>query len=277
MKTLSNHLFLYDKDCPLCRWYTDLFLKYKLLNEENRVAYQDIKQENFKYVDFSIARNKIALIDCDKQRVIYGIDAITVMLSMPFPFVKYCMKVKPIYWVMEKVYSFISMNRKIIIPVNCSQKGSCNPTRSWFWRIVFIVFCGLIVNIVVGNFFTHHLQKYFIGNALYGDTIYFSIQILFQIVACRFFKEKNIYDYLGQLAFVSFLGALLLGFFGLGISILQHFNIQVEMLSPFCYGVVFCFMFFEHQRRIKTMEIVSRLTYTWLLIRILMYPLAFIM
>jgi hypothetical protein len=92
---------------------------------------------------------------------------------------------------------------------------------------------------------------------------------------CLFFKEKNSYDYLGQIAFVSFLGAVILGFCGMGLSVLQHFEINISMLQPFCYGMVFAWMFMEHRRRILISEMDWRLSYTWVLIRLIMYPLAF--
>jgi len=176
---------------------------------------------------------------------------------------------------MENFYMLVSMNRKIIIPVNCEKAGSCSPSRSWFWRWFFIVLCALAVNGLVGNYFTTHLSNYFIGNPLYGDTIYFAIQLGFQYLMCLFFKEKNSYDYIGQIAFVSFLGALILVFCGMGLSLLQHFNINISMLQPFCYGMVFAWMFMEHRRRILISEMDWRLSYTWVLIRLMMYPLAF--
>ncbi len=275
MRTLSNHLLVYDKYCPLCCWYTGLFIKYKLLDEHSRVAYQDIDSAKYPTVDYIIAQNKIALINTQKGNVIYGIDAISIMLSIPFPFVGFFIKFKPIHWFMEKFYMLVSMNRKIIIPVNCNKDVSCSSSRSWFWRWLFVVLCALTVNVLVGNYFTTHLSSYFIGNPLYGDTIYFAIQLGFQYLMCLLFKEKNRYDYLGQIAFVSFLGAVILAFCGMGLTLVQCFNINISMLQPFCYGMVFAWMFMEHRRRILISEMDWRLSYTWIFVRILMYPLAF--
>jgi hypothetical protein len=49
------------------------------------------------------------------------------------------------------------------------------------------------------------------------------------------------------------------------------------MLEPFCYGVVFCFMFFEHRKRLKITGMQKWLTLTWILYRLAIYPIAFIL
>lgn len=275
MKTLTNHILLYDKDCPLCVWYTGIFVKYKLMHESVRVSFQEIDREKYSNVDYWQAQNKIALINTETQEVIYGIDAITLMLKIPFPLIGILMKFKPIHWFMTQVYSLISLNRKVIIPISCSKLGSCSPARNWFWRIMFILICGLSVNLIVGNYFVNHLSQYFIGNPFYGDSIYFVVQLLFQTLVCLVIGEKNIYDYVGHISIVSFFGALFLGLFGLGLNAMSHSSIHIQMLEPFGYGAVFAWMFMEHRRRMHITEMDWRLTYTWLLIRIIMYPFAF--
>jgi len=48
------------------------------------------------------------------------------------------------------------------------------------------------------------------------------------------------------------------------------------MLHPFIYGLVFCWMFMEHRRSLLLSDMDSRLSYTWVLYRLLIYPFAFI-
>jgi predicted DCC family thiol-disulfide oxidoreductase YuxK len=276
MKTLTNHTLLYDQDCPLCHWYTNLFLKYKLLDENGRIAFQEVDEANFPLVDFELARNKIALVNRINGEVYYGIDSLAKVLGTNFWIVSYFLKFKFIHWFFEQLYNFISYNRKIVIPVSCNKSASCNPSRNWFWRIVFIFFCAVVVNLIVGHYFTRHLSSFFIGNPVYGDSIYFMGQLLFQWIVCLLLGERNWYDYLGHVSFVSFLGALMLGFFGLGLSLLGYFHIQIQLLQPFCYGMVYAWMFLDHRKRLEIADMDWRLTYTWLIYRLMIYPFAFI-
>jgi predicted DCC family thiol-disulfide oxidoreductase YuxK len=275
MNTLKNYSLLFDRDCPLCHWYTSTFIKYKMLDENGRIAFQEIDEMDYPSIDFYKATNKIALLNRENGEVVYGVDSLTKVLNYNFPFIGFFMKLKPVYWFFDQLYNFISFNRKIVIPISCSNSSSCNPTRNWFWRSAFMVFCCLVVNVLVGHYFQQHLANYFKGNPIYGDTIYFMVQCVFQYFMCLLFNEKNVYDYLGHVSFVSFLGALFLAFCGQILNSIHYFNINIAMLQPFCYGLVFAWMFMEHRRRILTARMDWRLSYTWLLVRLIMYPFAF--
>jgi hypothetical protein len=88
-------------------------------------------------------------------------------------------------------------------------------------------------------------------------------------------KQRNFYDYIGQVAFVSFLGGLLLGFFDLGLLFLKSIGFETELLVGVCYGIVYLFMVYEHARRIKILGFSGWLTITWIAYRLLIYPIAF--
>lgn len=276
MKTLNHYLLLYDQDCPLCNWYTTLFVKYKFIRQSVRVPYHEFDFSAYAHIEPILASNKIALCNRKNTNVLYGIDALGFILSNRFPWISTLMKWKPFYILMSWLYAFISYNRKIILPVSCARTNACNPSRSLLWRSFFIIFSAIPVSILVTSYFLNHLQSYFIGNPLYGDLIYFSGQLLFQYLACRLLGEKNIYDYLGHLSIISLFGALLLFCLGLGLDFLQSIGLEISMLQPFMYGLVFCWMFMEHRRRLLLSDMDSRLSYTWVLYRLLIYPFAFI-
>jgi len=42
MKTLKNHLILYDEECPMCAVYTQAFVKSGMLEPEGRASYQKL-------------------------------------------------------------------------------------------------------------------------------------------------------------------------------------------------------------------------------------------
>jgi predicted DCC family thiol-disulfide oxidoreductase YuxK len=273
MKVLKNHTLLYDVDCPLCKWYTNLFLQYNFLDKEGRMPFSEA-EKHFTF-DKELAKNKIALVNRTTGEVTYGIDSLIKVLGNNFPFILWLMKIRPLHWLLDKLYSFISYNRKIVIPSNTCNSFACTPSKSWLWRILFILFCMFIVSIIVTPYFTTHLAAYFIGGVHYSDAVVFAGQLVFQTIMCIALNEKNIYDYLGHVSFVSFLGALLLLFFSIGLHIFAYFNINVQMLQPFCYGVVFCCMFFDHKRRLEVAGLNKWLTLTWIVFRLCMYPFVF--
>ena len=42
MKTLSNHVILYDSECPMCTIYTYAFTATGMLDTEGRAPYQEM-------------------------------------------------------------------------------------------------------------------------------------------------------------------------------------------------------------------------------------------
>jgi len=41
MKTLKNHMILFDAECPMCRVYTHAFVKTGMLDHNGRSSYQE--------------------------------------------------------------------------------------------------------------------------------------------------------------------------------------------------------------------------------------------
>ena len=75
MKTLKDHVILYDSDCPLCNVYTKGFVKYKMLDKDGRKPYDQFDFEKHSHVNKSLACDKIVLLDKNSGEVTYGIDS----------------------------------------------------------------------------------------------------------------------------------------------------------------------------------------------------------
>lgn len=275
MKRTNQQMLIYDKDCPFCRWYTGVFVRTGLLSEGGRIPFNEaIESQELKF-DLQLSRNKIALVDQTSGEVKYGIDSLLAVLGNRFKWIEKVGSFPPIHFLLSLLYSFISYNRKVIAPSKCNGTCDCTPDRNYFWRIAFIVVCGFLVNNATGLYFSIHLEKFFIGSPFYTDLIFFASQIVFQFAAFRLLKQRNFYDYAGQVSFVSALGALLLVFFHFGLNVLAHWGMNTEMLAPFCYGMVYLFMLLEHARRLKILEMSGWLSVTWVLFRFCIYPFAF--
>lgn len=271
---IQHNRLIYDKDCPFCSWYTGLFIRTGFLNENGRIPYNEAITDRQLHFNHTEARNKIALINTETGSVKYGAESLLAVLGTKFPLVQKVGLFPPILFLINQLYSFISFNRKVIAPSDCSGSCDCTPTTSYFWRWMFIAFCALVVNIITALYFNQHLNEYYTGIPN-SDLIFFALQLIVQSAVFILLKQKNLYDYLGQVSFVSCLGALLLLFFHLGLHWLRQFGINIDLLQPFCFGVVVTFMFFEHKRRVRLLQLSQGLSITWILFRIGIAPFAF--
>lgn len=271
----ANYTLLYDEACPLCKWYTGLFLKYGLLNEKGRMAYQQINTAVFPMVDLEKAKDKIACIDQTTGKVVYGIDSLLTIIGQRFPWIQKIGSWKIIHFLLSLLYNFISYNRKIIAN---SKKNSiecaCDPSKNYPYRIAFLILISLATWAIVDTFFTRYLAEFLIKKPV-NDGVLLIAQLAFQLIAFQLLRQKNSYDYLAHVAFVSFLGALLLWFTTIGLNLLNHFQLDTSLLAPVCYGIVILFMFMEHKKRLERNNWTAWLSVTWVLFRIGIYFLVF--
>lgn len=272
---MENISLLYDEDCPLCRWYTRLFVKYGILDTDGRISYNKYVVLYPTKVNADLAQTKIACINHQTNQVYYGIDGLLLVLGNQFKIIRILGNFKPINLFLKLLYLFISYNRRIFAPVaKRTVECTCEPPKSILWRSIFIVLLSFVTYLIVGWYFEHFLTHYMLPNTP-NDLILLIAQMGFQWGAFVLFRQKNSYDYLGHLVFTSFLGALLLAFFGIGLHTLNLFGIETEFLAIVCFGITILFMFLEHKRRIQLKEWTWKLTISWVVFRILIYPFVF--
>ncbi|MNU88382.1 hypothetical protein D3C71_781910 [compost metagenome] len=271
----ANISLLYDEDCPLCRWYTAKFVQYNFLTPQGRISYSKHIQDFQGVIDADLAQTKIACVNHDTQEVTYGVDSLLMILSQRCQIIGTIGKFKPINYLLQLLYLLISYNRKIVAPgpkqkVDCA----CEPSRSVLWRFIFIALISWITYQIVHWYFTHFLSSFLIENQV-NDFVLLTLQLLFQTSFFLLLRQKNLYDYLGHLAFTSFLGALVLLAFGILIQFLSVIGIDTGFFAIICFGITICFLFLEHKRRIQLKSWTWKLSLTWIVFRVLIYPLVF--
>lgn len=267
---------LYDPDCPLCRWYTRVFVKYRLLDPAGRISYTEYVMQHPGEIDPDIAQTKIACIDHQTNEIRYGIDGLLLLIGHHSRIIRVLGHFKPVNWFLKILYLLFSYNRRIFAPI--AQKSrfecSCEPPKSVLWRMVFIVLISLLTCVNVNGYFHQFLDDYLVAGAPH-DLILLTGQIGFQWLAFLLFGQKNSYDYIGHLVFVSFLGSLMLLFFGIGLRLMEFMGIETQFLGVVCYGITIAFMFFEHKRRVGLKNWTWKLSLSWVAFRIAIYPLVF--
>ncbi|MCD9855631.1 DUF393 domain-containing protein [Epilithonimonas sp. JDS] len=115
MKTLQNHILIYDNDCPMCNVYSKGFIKSGMLDENGREAFSEISPEIKNKIDFHRSKNEIALINTKENKVIYGLESLLTIIGNSFPTLEKIAITKPLYWFFQRLYKFVSYNRKQII------------------------------------------------------------------------------------------------------------------------------------------------------------------
>lgn len=265
MKTLNHQTLLYDKDCPLCNAYTSGFIKAKLLDSNGRKAYCDLNSANYSFVDLKRATNEIALIDTKNKTVVYGIDSMLKVLGNAFPLLEHVGNLKPIKFGLKKLYSFISYNRKVIIPSKEDKSPTlqCVPDFNYKYRTIYILFATLVTSIVLFKF------SKTIGIIPESSFLRACLMVLgqigFQVLFISKVTRQKRVTYIGNLMTISLMGSLIL-IPALIINRLVNLN---EMALLAWFGLTFGLMLYEHIRRIKLLEFPSYLSATWVLYRML--------
>jgi predicted DCC family thiol-disulfide oxidoreductase YuxK len=212
MKTSNNLLLIYDDLCPLCVWYTGLFVKYGLLDASNRKPFSQVSDQLLQKIDFEKGKDEIPLIDLGTGRAHYGIDALLMILQTKVPLIGKIGRWKPLNWLLRKMYKFISYNRKVVVAKKCG-KGDidCSPAFNLFYRslLLLIAFAmGMLVVPVVYRLLLQSLPGY---NIPLRSVLAAALLVAFvNYAAAIIFPFNKAIEYLGQHAMLCFLFLILM-------------------------------------------------------------------
>ncbi|WP_139166118.1 DCC1-like thiol-disulfide oxidoreductase family protein [Chryseobacterium jejuense] len=259
MKTLQNHTLIYDNECPMCSIYSKGFTKCGMLDENGREAFTEISVRNKNLVDFNRAKNEIALVDHENNKVTYGLDSLLLIIGSSFPLLEKIARIQPLYWFFKKLYSFVSYNRKQIIPSRKDNtEQSCVPDFNLKYRLAYITFVALFSAYIL-SLYSGRLGVNLTPNFLRELAVCFG-QILWQTLFLKAYLKDKIWDYLGNMLTVSLLGTLLLI-----PAMLTNFAPVFYLIY---FGVVVCIMFLEHLRRCRILKLNMLPTISWILFRL---------
>lgn len=263
MKTLKNHLILFDAECPMCKMYTQSFVSLGILEQNGRTAYQELPQETCPMLDRQRAVNEIAMVNQETGEVTYGIQSLFKIFSVAIPLLKPLFNFSPFIWFMSKVYAFISYNRRVIVPPNV-EEGGLQPTFRLRYRIAYLIFTWGITAYILSAY-ANTMNGLLPEAPFYREYLICGGQILFQGMVVSFVSREKRWEYLGNMMTISFAGALLLL---PGVLLSKFFD-----MNAICYAAWFMFvaglMFLEHIRRSKLLSLGWTLTISWFTYRLL--------
>jgi len=246
---MNTKILLYDDYCPLCAWYSNLFVKYKLLNPESRIPFSKANIEILTSIDIEKAKNEIPLFDTKTQTTLYGIDALLEILGQKNAGIKWIGNFKPVNWCLKKLYKFISYNRKVIVAKKCgSGNFDCSPSFNVLYRVLFMIlflfFNSFMLYPLHNNLFTR-LSFYHLSFAQLQQA-----HLIFVTVNCLIassLKQKQGVEYLGQVNMLALITILLL----LPVMITMNLIAAFEWIAILYLIILTVFIVREYFRRMK--------------------------
>ena len=262
MRTLKDHVILYDEECPMCKLYTNAFVKTGMLEETGRACYQNLPEPVVLHVDLQKAVNEIALVNRKTGQVTYGIHSLFSIIGYAYPVFRRLFTFGPFVWLMRKAYAFISYNRRVIIPSSQGTPAGLQPSFVMRYRIAYLIFTWLVTAYILS-----HYAKLLMGVVPAGGTereyLVCGGQILFQgLIAGTLFRKKA-WDYLGNMMTISLAGALLL----LPGLLVALFFPAYPVVYTLYFMLVAGLMLLEHIRRTRLLQLGWVLTFTWVAYR----------
>jgi len=252
----NTKILLYDDYCPLCTWYTAVFVKYGLLNPENRIPFSKADIETLTTIDIEKGKDEIPLFDTKTQITLYGIDALLEILGQKSSLVKSIGNFKPVKWFLKKLYKFISYNRKVIVARKCGTGSyDCSPGFNVFYRIlfmaVFFIFNSLILFPLHNNLFTRLSFYHLSFNQLQEAHLIFVVS---NCMIASSLKREHAIEYLGQVNMLALITILLL----IPLMVLKMLVPVIEWLIIFYFISLTVLIIKEYFRRMKYANILSK-------------------
>jgi hypothetical protein len=245
---MENKILIYDDNCPLCTWYSGLFVKYGFLNADGRKPFSTLDNELLSKIHFDKSRNEIPLLDTTTNKVLYGIDALLEILDQKLPLIKATGNLGPLNWVLKKIYKLVSFNRKVIVAKKCGPGSiDCSPDTNYIYRFIFMGVCLMFNTLMLFPFQDHLLSKlsYYSLDLLQLQAAHFAFVVVNCTLAFPLSKTKG-YEYLGQVNMLA-LSAILL----LTPLLLLHYFFFAEWVSTAWLVIVSAVIFKEYARRME--------------------------
>lgn len=237
-----------------------------MLDQNGKKPYCQLTNEEQNFIDVKRASNEITLVDNINKTVIYGIDSLLKIIEFSFPWMEKVGHWRPVKFFLKKLYSFISYNRKVIIPskVNKEIKLQCIPDFNFKYRFIYIVFAWLTSSLIAFKFLQllplEYSNFYMI---LFGVFIQMPIQSAFLLK----YDKEVVMNYIGNLITISLFGGLVL----MPIVIANIFFNLNSTFNSIYFIITIIVLIYEHYRRILVLELPKFLIFIWVVFIIFIF------
>lgn len=266
MKTLKDHVILYDAVCPMCNLYTKGFVQSKMLDRDGRMPYQRMPDNIACLVDENRMVNEIALVHKPSGKVYYGVESLFQIIGNSFPKLKFLFSCGTFTKFVDRLYKFVSFNRRVIAPSKKDEvtREKMDPSFHCGYRFVYLVFTWLVTAFVLYKY-SLRLTAVLPQSNVYRELFVCGGQIIWQGIAVSFVRKEATWDYLGNMMTISFAGAI---FLLLGMFVGKLAGLHSSHVYAGWFAVVVALMFLEHIRRTRLLALGWAVSLTWVLYRI---------
>lgn len=271
MKT-ADKIIIYDDTCPMCNWYTGVFLKTGLLEKDGRQSFTEIKPELINLIDAKQCRNEIPLIDTTNNQVFYGTDALLEILGNKFPFLKKVFSLPILNKAIKVLYKLISYNRRTIVAPTTSNKGlDCTPDFNIKYRMLWI-----LIGLSIYSLLLFPLQKNVLSHSFFSSNSLLQVQLahVFLVssntIIALFLKKETAIEYLGQINML----AVMCSLFYMPLILLNKLFAVPELVNNVWLSAMLLILVKEYFRRMKFAGILKQ--YTTIIVTNIMCLIAFI-
>lgn len=252
----NDKILVYDDACPLCVAYTSAFVKTGLLTAEGRQSFSDVSAELLHTINYQRSKNEIPLLDPVTNKVWYGIDALLEIFGSKYPIIKTIGHYKPVNWLLKKLYSFISYNRKVIVAAKASPlKIDCSPSFNLFYRVLFML-VFLVANTLMLYPVHQHLLSKIPEYSLTASQLFLvhTVMVAINCILALFLPKQTAIEYLGQVNMLTLVTNLLL----LPLLITGAYLNLHHWVNYLYLGLLTIVIFNEYFRRMDYAEIFNR-------------------
>ncbi|WP_461054323.1 thiol-disulfide oxidoreductase DCC family protein [Spirosoma arcticum] len=225
-------LVVYDASCPMCRLYTKGMTSADSSGYLTRISNDELTDNTvLNRIDQQRARHEIPLVDLDGGETLYGVDTWIYAVSQRSNQIAKLLSQNWLRTVLQKLYGFISYNRRIIITSAPSrwQLLDLQPDFRLSYRLAFVL---LVMGLVSGLHYAVDGPFEWPVFALLGGQL--GLVSLYSWLTRRPEFRETLLDYCGHLGMSLLVGGLVMAIsayfnwpmgllVGSGLAITQHF------------------------------------------------------
>jgi len=261
---IQNHKLFLDTDCPMCKLYGICFVKLKWVDSHTLTSYQKTIHQYAEKVNANKARNEIALHNQTTGKTVYGIKAFIKIFSENNRLLKLLLSFAPLQWLLYKLYSFITYNRKVIYPAAINNtENSCSPDFNLRYRSLYLILIAFITGFILNKFTFNLYLSLNIPHTWWVEYLVCFGQIIWQGSIAHLITKNKSMNYLGNMSTVSLIGGILI----LPFLILNHFILLSPLIMLAYFGIIVTLMLIEHIRRCRLLNLSLWLTCSWVVYR----------
>ncbi len=250
---MNTKIIIYDDSCPLCAAYTSGFVKAGFIDTHGRQSFSNVAPALLQQIDQQRSVNEIPVIDTTTNTVWYGIDALLEILQQKIPFAKPIGNIKPIKWLLQKLYKFISYNRRIIVAGKATAGNfDCTPTFNAPYRLIF-----LAVFLIINTLLLFPFHQYILANSIFNKVTAQQLQAVHfmlvgtNIIIALLLNKKEAFDYLGQINMLALTAILV----AIPLCIINKYaGLSNNQHNSFFLGMLTLFTILEYRRRIRFID-----------------------